>query len=125
MIQQGFEVNSEINTNAHSILTALHTSDYRVLHLAGHGVFDYDAEGEYDSPVTGMVLGDDIFLTPVEIRQMRKVPEFAFINCCHLGKIKGSNPTEAWENRHKLAANLATELINMGVRGDCGSRLGN
>ena len=115
LTQQGFEVNSEIKTSARSILTALHTSDYRVLHLAGHGVFNYDANGKYDEPVTGMVLGDDIFLTPVEIRQMRKVPEFAFINCCHLGKVK-DGPDEAWKDRHKLAANLASELIRMGVR---------
>ncbi len=115
LIQQGFEVNTEIKTSARSILNALHTSDYRVLHLAGHGVFNYDADGELDEPVTGMVLGDDIFLTPVEIRQMRKVPEFAFINCCHLGKVKNT-PDEAWKDRHKLAANLASELIRMGVK---------
>jgi len=115
LIQQGFEVNKQIGSNAHAILNALHTSDYRVLHLAGHGVFDYDNEGQYEDAVTGMVLGDDIFLTPVEIRQMRKVPEFAFINCCHLGRIE-DDPQEASDNRHKLAANLAAELINMGVR---------
>ena len=115
LTQQGFEVNTEIKTSARSILNALHTSDYRVLHLAGHGVFNYDANGKFDEPVTGMVLGDDIFLTPVEIRQMRKVPEFAFINCCHLGKVKNT-PSEAWKDRHKLAANLASELIRMGVR---------
>ena len=116
LIQQGFDTTSKIESNARSILTALHTSDYRVLHLAGHGVFDYDNNGEYEYPVTGMVLGDDIFLTPVEIHQMRKVPEFAFINCCHLGKIEEIGPEESWKNRHKLAASLAAELINMGVR---------
>lgn len=115
LIQQGFEVNSQIGTNAHAILNALHTSDYRVLHLAGHGVFNYDKNGTYKEPVAGMVLGDDLFLTPIEIRQMRKVPEFAFINCCHLGRID-TDPKEASDNRHKLAANLAAELINMGVR---------
>ena len=115
LIQQGFEVTEKVDSGARSILTALHTSDYRVLHLAGHGVFDYDKDGEYKQPVTGMVLGDDIFLTPVEIHQMRKVPEFAFINCCHLGKID-NDPKEARINRHKLAANLAAELIEMGVR---------
>ena len=45
--------------------------------------------------VTGMVIGDGMFLTPHEIAQMRSVPELVFINCCHLGRIAGAAPDRA------------------------------
>jgi tetratricopeptide (TPR) repeat protein len=66
-----------------------------------------------------MVLGDAVFLTPVEVEQMREVPELVFINCCHLGRIESASDhasDPARRDRHRLAANLATQLIHMGVR---------
>jgi hypothetical protein len=65
--------------------------------------------------ISGMVIGTDKFLTPAEIGQMRAVPDLVFINCCHLGRIEdlGDRPDT---NFPRLAANLATELIRMGVR---------
>ncbi|HCI13645.1 MAG TPA: hypothetical protein DFK12_06710 [Gallionellaceae bacterium] len=108
-----------IETEAKEILSALYADDYRILHLSGHGVHDYEVR-ESDDPclnknaqrVSGMVIGDDLFITPAEIRQMTVVPELAFINCCHLGKIDDRKI----QNLPGLAANLGAELIAMGVR---------
>jgi CHAT domain-containing protein/pimeloyl-ACP methyl ester carboxylesterase len=109
----------EIGTDSQSILKALHTGDYRVLHLAGHGVYQYQPDPTSDLKVSGMVLGNGIFLTPVEIGQMRRVPELAFVNCCHLARMdfmEAGIQTAVSANRSKLAASLAEELIEIGVR---------
>jgi CHAT domain-containing protein len=109
----------EIGTDSQSILKALHIGDYRVLHLAGHGVYQYQPDPASDLKVSGMVLGNGIFLTPVEIGQMRRVPELAFVNCCHLARMdfmEAGIQTAVSANRSKLAASLAEELIEMGVR---------
>lgn len=110
---------SLIETGANEILTALYADDYRILHLSGHGVHNYEVR-ESDDPylnknakrVSGMVIGDDLFITPAEIRQMVVVPELAFINCCYLGDIDDYKE----QNLPGLAANLGAELIAMGVR---------
>ena len=49
---------------------------------------------------------------------MRQVTEFVFINCCHLGNIKpGSDLRNTERSCHnRLAANLASQFIRMGVR---------
>ena len=132
LARQGFTVTKRIREHAQEIVTSLFADDYRILHLAGHGVYEYTPETEEEEQaadarrqslgprpdkktVTGMVLGTNVFLTPAEVRQMRQIPELVFINCCHLGKIEGGNESD-WTARHKLAANLATEFICMGVR---------
>ena len=100
------------------VLKALFDRPYRVLHLAGHGVYQYARATDAKDRVTGMVIGDGMFLTPHEIAQMRSVPELVFINCCHLGRIAGEAPERA-NLRHDynhLAANVAQEFIRMGVR---------
>jgi len=106
-------------------LNALYARPYRILHLAGHGAFEYpiydesgqaqDDTDERLKTVTGMVLGKGIFLTPAEVEQMRTVPELVFINCCHLGEMTGESKQEATPF-HKLAANVAAQFIRMGVR---------
>jgi pimeloyl-ACP methyl ester carboxylesterase/tetratricopeptide (TPR) repeat protein len=132
LAENNFEVVSCIRSDANpakevatEVLTRLHERDYRIVHLAGHGVYDYLVEVDKSSGrrrpqspprrVSGMVIGTDNFLTPAEIGQMRAVPELVFINCCHLGRIEdqGDRPDA---NFPRLAANLATELIRMGVR---------
>jgi tetratricopeptide (TPR) repeat protein len=105
-----------------AILTELFVKDYRIVHLAGHGVLDYrppvpcgSCHQQTDgNPVTGMVIGENQFLTAAQIRQMRTVPQLVFVNCCHLGKI---DDRQTPRNLPNLAANVATELIRMGVRG--------
>lgn len=118
--EHGFEVNRAIHTDPEYIMNRLFSRDYRLLHLAGHGVYRYlyrkseDAEPE---EYTGMVLGDGIFLTANEIRQKMNIPELVFINCCHLGKF--SSPEEDRDPKYafnEFAASLSEELINMGVK---------
>lgn len=117
--QYGFDqVRTAIDASTNDILQALHEQDYRVLHLAGHGVYRHKAsDGKL---VTGMIIGDDAFLTAVEVQQMRKVPELVFVNCCHLGQVDDDLDDHLIQatqtERHQFAASLAEGLINMGVR---------
>lgn len=101
---------SLISKTGGDILLSLMDGDYKIVHLAGHGFFNPD-----DPARTGMVIGNDMFLTPFAIKQMPSIPELVFINCCHLGAIDEQSET-LYQNRYKLAANLGTELINMGVK---------
>ena len=138
--RHGVVVEDLIGPNASEVLQALFKQPYRILHLAGHGVYRYLQQKALDcnacgqplagdeldkrfaeaDRITGMVIGDDAFLTPVEVRQMRRVPEFVFINCCHLGHIEAApdNVTTLTQHHHynKIAANVSTEFIRMGVR---------
>jgi tetratricopeptide (TPR) repeat protein/pimeloyl-ACP methyl ester carboxylesterase len=137
----GFQVEKRIRPDSRQVIHALYGRAYRVLHLAGHGVYrqipkqaedcracgqklpDAQLAGQSRSvqPVTGMIIGDDAVLSPQEVRQMRFVPELVFINCCHLGYIEpGDRRTPPERNErddyNRLAANVATEFIRMGVR---------
>ena len=102
-----------VSTN---ILVKLMADDYKIIHLAGHGVNDYEIKDEKSTDkstppkkVTGMVLGDNIFLTANELRQMPKVPELVFVNCCFLGTLKNFES-------NRFAASFARQLIEMGVK---------
>lgn len=107
---QGFETQSLIKSSAPDIILKLFTENYKVIHLAGHGVFSSDpAKG------SGMVIGNGNFLTTSDIAQMSKVPEFVFVNCCYLGQMD-SQAEEENQNRNKLAANIGTQLIEIGVK---------
>ncbi len=139
--QRRFQVERCIRKNSLQVIQALYARAYRVLHLAGHGVYrnlpkevgDCKTCGQKlpdgspaqpnasNSPVTGMIIGDDAVLSPREVRQMRFVPELVFINCCHLGYIEPGDqrtPEERNERNdyNRIAANVATEFIRMGVR---------
>lgn len=111
-------------TDAQDVILALHADSYRIIHFAGHGVYNYQQDDSklcdmcgHHMPttkkITGMVIGKDAFLTPANIKSIRFVPDLVFINCCHLGKEEGK---KILENPHQLAANLATEFIRMGVK---------
>ena len=77
--------------------------------ICAHGVFrSEDIKGQVRS---GVVLSDGLLLTAAEIERMETVPDLVFLSCCHLGKV---SIHESGGNR--LAASLAQELINMGVR---------
>ncbi len=93
------------------IITTLFNDEFRILHLAGHGIFGDHSAGQE----TGMVIGQDMLLTAGTIEQMRRVPELVFINCCHLGRIDPDDESLR-VNRFRIAANLGIQLINMGVR---------
>ena len=126
-----FAVCKRLHEHAAPIISALFERPYRILHLAGHGVYELPvpvapeaAQPECACPgtsaaakltITGMVLGHGVFLTPAEVEQMRPVPELVFINCCHLGRIEAGNQPDP-DTQNRLAANLATAFIRIGVR---------
>ncbi|TQM57429.1 CHAT domain-containing protein [Humibacillus xanthopallidus] len=123
----GFRAEPLIAESGTKIIQSLFDSAYRVVHLAGHGVYDWPLGDGTDARVTGMVLGNGMYLTAGEIGQMRQVPELVVVNCCHLGAMGGSRPASPGAapgtasgrtsgNFHRLAASIATELIDIGVR---------
>lgn len=107
---QGFSVSYCPNSTFIEITRSLFARDYKIIHLAGHGVFNPDHPES-----SGMAIGPDIFLSTREISQMSTVPELVFINCCYLGHTSG-NDERLYQNRYKLAANLGTQLIENGVK---------
>ena len=102
-----FQVRRLDKPMAQDVFDGLFNGRYRFIHLAGHGVVRDKKTG-----CTGMVLGPDTFLTSAQVGKLRRVPEFVFINCCHLGSMKG-DAEQLWG---ELAANLATEFIQMGCK---------
>ncbi|MDO7853534.1 CHAT domain-containing protein [Hymenobacter convexus] len=118
--KEALAVESLLNTNltttrnvggtATSIVRDLFRQDYKVVHLAGHGLFQPDQPES-----SGMVIGKDLFLSTQEIDQMSAVPELVFVNCCYLGQTDGSAERQS-RDRYKLAANIGTQLIEIGVK---------
>ena len=100
---------------ASTIALSLHTHDYRVMHLAGHGIVD-----DQDPMKSGMVIGGAgtpadpfLFITSSNISTRLTMPELVFINCCNIGAI--ARPSE--ESRLPLlAANLAEQFITSGAK---------
>jgi tetratricopeptide (TPR) repeat protein len=130
---RGFVVHECIDERADRIIDGLHRDAWRILHLAGHGEHEFpmviqrESNGkqkedacnscgqqlpEQKKTVSGMVIGQNTFLTPGDVMQMRWVPELVFINCCHLGKTLSTQP----KDYNMLAANLAVQFIRMGVK---------
>lgn len=106
-----FTVTASIGQNPLTIFNRLFEADYRIIHLAGHGDYKERTSGRVtEPPLSGMVLGDDLWLTAAEIGQLRIVPDLVFINCCYLGGVDRRPQT------HKLAASISLELIRMGVK---------
>jgi hypothetical protein len=90
-----------------SIEDALFAHEYRIIHIAGHGILDPD-----DDARTGVVIGPDAFITAQTIGQLRPVPDLVFLNCCHLAHGGGLSGGE----HSRLGASLARRLIRSGVR---------
>ncbi|GAA4470403.1 hypothetical protein GCM10023189_58930 [Nibrella saemangeumensis] len=107
---QGFAVDKVSGGSAAQILQTLFSKDFKVVHLAGHGVFNADPRQP-----TGMLIGPDAYLTPAHIDQMSNVPELVFVNCCYLGKADGV-AEDLRRDRFRLAANIGTQLIEIGVK---------
>ncbi|RYY51138.1 MAG: CHAT domain-containing protein [Chitinophagaceae bacterium] len=107
---QQFETTNSLKEKSSQIIKKMFSNDYKIIHLAGHGLFDAD-----NPQASGMVIGKDVYLTTAEIAQMSAVPEFIFVNCCFLGKTDAA--AEAlYRQRYKLAANIGIQLIKNGVR---------
>jgi hypothetical protein len=93
--------------DAQSILIALLKEPYRIVHIAGHGEF---------GPNGGVVLSSaNTFLGANEVSAMRSIPELVFLNCCHLAG-RDSASVLGLNDRPQFAANIADELIRIGVR---------
>jgi hypothetical protein len=108
--ERGLNVTASYKGTSDEIIEKLFSNDYRIIHLSGHGIFNEDS-----SKGSGMVIGNNMFLSTREIRQMSTAPELVFVNCCHIGKISGA-AEELYQQRYKLAANIGTQLIENGVR---------
>jgi CHAT domain-containing protein/pimeloyl-ACP methyl ester carboxylesterase len=106
----GFEPRTIINESSFEIMQALFSDEYKIIHLAGHGIFNADP-----SKGSGMLIGDNVFLSTREINQMSMTPEFVFVNCCFLGKSDAA-ADKYFQDRFRLAANIGTQLINNGVK---------
>ena len=100
---------------ASDVLTKLYSQPWRILHISAHGVFDLPhVDGRHRS---GVLLSGGLLITAAEIAAMEIVPEVVFLNCCHLGQMtaeEGGNGGGRGGN--KLAASVARELIEVGVR---------
>lgn len=106
-------VGGDAEASTAEIEDSLFADDYRIVHIAAHGVFDPD-----DPSRSGAVIGPDAFITPALVSQLRPVPDLVFLNCCHLGTV---GPDHDGANRaagvfNKLGASLAVALIDAGVR---------
>ncbi|MDC8756196.1 CHAT domain-containing protein [Janthinobacterium fluminis] len=103
----GYSVVDLYRPKAQQVLVHLFDEKYFAIHLAGHG----EVEGP-GTPLTGLVLGPKTRLTAAQISKLKRVPQFVFINCCHLGDMR-PDAAAPWS---KLAANLATAFIEMGSK---------
>jgi CHAT domain/Lecithin:cholesterol acyltransferase len=110
MDNNGYSSTALINKSASDIVRTLFCDDYKIIHLAGHGVFNPGLPKK-----SGMVIGNEIFLTTFDIEQMSAVPELVFVNCCHLGKTSAADE-KFYQSRYKLAANIGIQLIEIGVK---------
>lgn len=102
------------------ILDALNAHPYRVVHIAAHGIFD---SGEEDCQRSGIVIGPKPHqrITALNFKQMTVTPDLVFLNCCHLGRMgsflenASSDIRQAYEQPHRVAANVARQLLRNGV----------
>jgi tetratricopeptide (TPR) repeat protein len=109
----GYDVPGGALIDAESMLVfkRLFNREYKILHLAGHGQY---VPGKPDE--SGIILSDGMYLSSKELRNLSPVPELVFINCCYLGRIDDGEPCLTTNAPYALAASIAEELINMGVK---------
>ncbi|MDN2712147.1 CHAT domain-containing protein [Janthinobacterium sp. SUN118] len=103
----GYQVRELLRPQAQRVLVHLFDERYFAIHLAGHG--------EVAGPGiahTGLVLGPKTRLTAAQVSKLKRVPQFVFVNCCHLGDMR-PDAIAPWS---KLAASLATAFIEMGAQ---------
>ena len=103
-----WRISSHINQSRIRNVIAILNEKYKILHIAGHGVYNEDT-GE-----SGIVM-EDTLLDSVFFSKLPNIPEFVFINCCYTGDID-SQFEKNYKNRYKLAASIGIQLIEMGVQ---------
>jgi len=111
LARHGFAVERAVGASqrALDVMNRLYRHPYRIVHIAGHGVYDERAADGRER--SGVVLSDGLLITAAEIDAMETVPELVFLNCCHLGTID-RGPIAF----NKLAVSVARQLIDIGVR---------
>lgn len=115
----------EVGADARTVIDALLERDWRIVHIAGHGALPEKIgpvpqkagdPAQKDGDPRGVVLSKGAFLGPREIRSMRVVPEFVFVNCCHLAARSTEQLLRGPQDPARFAAGVAEELIKVGVR---------
>lgn len=104
LVNHGLTVRSLIGGSAIEVISALFDQPYKIVHIA--------ARASYVSGRPGLVIGDDIWLTPLEFAQMQFLPELVFINFGHVGHIDDETQPRSLG---PLAAAFAAALIREGV----------
>ena len=105
----GFKTAATIYQKPVEITKALFGDRHKIVHIASHG--EFDPKGGR----VGISIGGGQLLTPGTLRQFSAIPELVFVNCCFVGHIDPK--LEAFrQGRHKLAANVGTQLIEVGVK---------
>ena len=104
------------------VVDALFEQAWSIVHIAAHGVVDYEHYATDGSrrKDTGIVLGGGLFLGPAILDQLPVVPSIVFVNCCHVGRIDAAAEalrTAQLGRRPNLAASVAVQLVRMGTRG--------
>ncbi|MAZ26276.1 MAG: hypothetical protein CL868_04250 [Cytophagaceae bacterium] len=109
LMQFGYDTKRLIGAQSAEIMMQMFSDQYKILHFSGHGLY------EPENGKVGIAIGNGICINPAMIKQMSYVPEFVFINCCYSGKVVASDDAHI-RSRYKLAANVGTQLIQMGVK---------
>lgn len=109
LLQKEFETNSLVNSSGLDIINELYNQEYKIWHIAGHGTVSKDPNE------TGIVLENGMFITPSMLKNMSRLPEFVFINCCYSGTVEPAKE-KLYQQRYQFAANIGTQLIARGVQ---------
>ncbi|MFM9984964.1 MAG: CHAT domain-containing protein [Flavobacteriales bacterium] len=107
---QAYEVTSLINSDSNEITKKISPWPHRIIHIAAHGHYDLN-----NVNMRGLVIGKEKFMRTNDITALNYVPEMIFVNACYLGQMN-EEAERISEERYRLAANIGTELIKMGVK---------
>ena len=111
----GFEVNEQIRTTTAEVVSALFARPYDIVHIAGHGVYDYTPGGS-TLPLTGALIGDDMFFTAAEVAQLRVAPELVFLNGSYLGSHVPASSSGSGDSHSRFATSLPDQFAMIGSR---------
>jgi CHAT domain-containing protein len=111
----GFTVNSQIGATAREIITALFSESFQILHMAGHGVYEYRL-ADTGRTVTGFLLGKDLFFTGYEVSQMSTAPDIVFLNAPYLGRHTSASQSNETESSIRYTESLPGQFISIGSR---------
>jgi hypothetical protein len=91
------------------ILDELYRREYRIVHLAAHGIYDKTRPSR-----SGAVIGPSRFLSALAFESLRAMPELVFFNCCHLGRV--DEPAPEAPVYGQVASSVAEVLMTSGIR---------